>query len=129
VKKVLIFIGTLAVLTFAFTGTRARSARPAAAPDTLKVNTTDIGKAFFGYNGRTPVEISVVEGKVVEIKALPNRETPQYFQMVLGSGILERLKGLTVEEALETELDAVSGATYSSDALIGNIRAGLQSLQ
>ena len=49
--------------------------------------------------------------------------------MVKESGLLEKLVGKTVEEAKTVELDAVSGATYSSEAVIKNIRLGLDSLQ
>ena len=34
--------------------------------------------------------------------------------------------GKTVKEAKETQLDAVSGATYTSSALIQNIQVGLE---
>jgi uncharacterized protein with FMN-binding domain len=34
--------------------------------------------------------------------------------------------GKKVDEAAKMQLDAVSGATYSSEAVIENLRAGLQ---
>ena len=97
-------------------------------PDTLKVNTTELGAGIIGYNGPTPVEIAVYKGVITEIKALPNVESPRYFQRVLESGLLEKLVGKTVEEAKDTELDAVTGATFSSEAIIKNIRLGLDNL-
>jgi len=98
-------------------------------PDTLKINTTNIGAQYFGYGGPCPVEISVFQGKIAKIVALPNDETPRFFQRVLDSGLLERLNGLTVEEARTVKLDAVSGATYSSTAIIENIRLGLEQVK
>ena len=97
-------------------------------PDTLKINTTDLGADIIGFNGPTPVEISITQGVITKIEALPNRETPRFFQMVLDSGLLGKLVGKTVEEAKTTQLDAVSGATFSSKAVIQNIQLGLESI-
>jgi uncharacterized protein with FMN-binding domain len=45
---------------------------------------------------------------------------------VLESGLLKGLVGKTPAEAREMKLDAVSGATYTSTALIENVRRGLK---
>jgi uncharacterized protein with FMN-binding domain len=100
-----------------------------AAADTLKVNTTSLASDVEGFNGTTPVEISVVKGKITRIKLLPNQETPSFLQLVIDSGLLKALDGKTVEEASKVKLDAVSGATYSSTAIIENIHRGLNSLK
>ena len=94
--------------------------------DTLKINTTDFTEDIIGYNGPTPVEITVVKGVITGIEALPNREGPRFLQTVLASGLLEKLNGLTLKEAKAVTLDAVSGATFTSTALIKNIQAGLE---
>ncbi len=129
-KKVIIIIAAVIALTF---GTSrviiGRNGSAAEAADTVKVNSVESGKKFIGFNGRTPVEIALVNGRIVYIKALQNTETPSYFNLVKESGLFERLNGLTVEEALATDLDAVSGATYSSEAVIGNIRAALSEVE
>lgn len=90
------------------------------------VNTEKLGKEVMGYAGSTPVEIHVVEGRIEKIVALPNSETPAYFQRVQESPIFTSLVGKTVKEASEVQLDAVSGATWSSKAVIENIRLGLK---
>ena len=95
-------------------------------PKSFVVNTEKLGKEVMGYAGTTPVEIYVVDGKVDKIVALPNNETPAFFQRVLESPIFTALKGKTVKEASEVQLDAVSGATWSSKAVIENIRLGLK---
>ena len=100
--------------------------RGAQVPDTLKINTTYLGADVAGFNGPTPVEISVSKGVITGIKALPNRETPRFFQQVLDSGLLDKMNGKTVEEAKAMKLDAVSGATFSSNAIIKNIQLGLE---
>lgn len=100
-----------------------------AAADTLKVNTAQLASDVEGFNGTTPVEISVVNRKITRIKLLPNQETPAFLQIVIDSGLLKALDGKTVEEASKVKLDAVSGATYSSTAIIENIHRGLDSLK
>ena len=94
-------------------------------PDgTLVINTTLLGKDIAGYAGAVPVEITIKDGVVVEVKALENTETPPFFERA--AALLTAWNGKTVEEALAMEVDAVSGATFSSRAIIDNVRAGLQ---
>ena len=90
------------------------------------INTETLGKEVLGYAGPTPVEITVKNGKIEKIEALPNVESPGFFQRVKESAIFTALVGKTIEEASEVQLDAVSGATYSSKAVIENIRLGLK---
>lgn len=126
-------MGLLTVITLILSTTFLVSASScgsghARAADTLRVSTAGICDEIIGYNGPTPVELTVVKGVVIGIRALPNQETPRFFQRVLDSGLLGRLDGMTVEEAKAVGLDAVTGATFSSEALIRNIRAGLSAL-
>ena len=89
------------------------------------INTTEIGKEIIGYGGPTPVEITLSNGKIQKITALPNKETPEFYGAIRNSDLLETLDGMTLEEAIDTPIDGVSGATYSSKAIIGNIKAGI----
>lgn len=95
-------------------------------PESFVINTEKIGKEVMGYAGTTPLEIHVKDGKIEKIVALPNSETPGFFQLVLDSPLFSSLVGKTIEEASEVQLDAVSGATWSSKAVIENIRLGLK---
>ena len=106
----------------------ARCSRTAgmAVADTLVVNTTDLCKDVIGYDGPTPLKITVVKGVVTSVEALPNTETPRFFDLVLQSGLLKAVVGKTPAEAAKMPLDAVTGATYSSEAGLENLRAGLQ---
>lgn len=94
--------------------------------DTLVVNTTELCKDVIGYDGPTPLKITVVDGVVASVEALPNTETPRFFERVLASGLLESVVGKKPADAAEIQLDAVTGATYSSQAVIENLRAGLR---
>ena len=126
-RNILLLTAVLAVLAGASVSlSSCGSGSRSQTSDTLRVNTTELGADIRGFNGPTPVEITVVKGVITEIKALPNVETPGFFQRVLDSGLLGKLDGKTLEEARDVKLDAVTGATYSSKALIENIRLGLE---
>ena len=99
-----------------------------AAGDTLVVNTTDLAKDVIGFNDRTPLEIKLVDGVIVAVKALPNQETPRFFQRVTGSPIFTAPIGKTPQQVLQMHFDAVTGATYSSEAVIENLRRGVKSI-
>ena len=92
------------------------------------INTTTLGKNVQGYIGTTPLKIYIEKNKVVKIEALKNEETPKYFLKVK-KALLEKWNGLKVKDAKKLKVDAVTGATYSSDAVIENVRLGLDYYQ
>ena len=80
-----------------------------------------------GFNGPTPLQIALDEkGKILEVRILDNDETPNFLKRVVNAGFLDSWNGLTVEEALNKEVDAVSGATYSSNGIQRSLKARLQ---
>jgi len=82
-----------------------------------------------GFNGPTPLQIALDEkGKILEVQVLNNNETPSFLKRVVDAGFLESWNGLTVEEALNKEVDAVSGATYSSNGIKNSLKARLEAL-
>ena len=91
---------------------------------TVVINTTTLCENVEGYMGPTPVEIRISKDTIIDITPLPNDETPRYFYEA--TKIFKKWIGLTPAKALEVEVDAVSGATFSSEALIENVRAGLK---
>lgn len=97
-----------------------------ASDGTITVNTTDIGKNITGYGGTTPVEITIKDDRIQKITPLPNRETPEFFGAVRNSYLIDSFEGKTLEEASSLKVDAVSGATFSSNAVIQNIKAGVE---
>ncbi len=96
--------------------------------DTTVINTTSLTQNVRGYRGPTPLNIFVHKNKIVRIEALRNRETPKYFQMVRQQ-LLGAWDGMTVKKALKAEVDGVTGATLSSNAVKANVKAGLQQLK
>lgn len=97
------------------------------APDgAILINTTGMAEKVEGFAGEVPVEITLRDGKVAAIRMLPNDETPSFAESVESSGIYNNWTGLTPDSALGRQVDAVSGATFTSNALIANVKAGLE---
>ena len=93
-------------------------------PDgTLVVNTSSLAKGVQGFGGATPLEIHVKDGVIAQIVPLKNGETPEFFDRAMRE-LSPRWIGKTPAEASAAEVDAITGATLSSGALIGNVRAG-----
>lgn len=88
------------------------------------INTTRIGARILGYGGTVPLDIFVTDGRIDSINALPNNETPEVFRRLYDEGLMKAWNGHSLKEAASLEVDGVSGATYSSNAVIGNVRAG-----
>ena len=89
------------------------------------INTTTLGKDIQGFLGATPLKIYIQKNKVVKIEALKNQETPKYFVKVK-KNLLDKWNGKKVKEAKSMKVDAVTGATYSSNAVIENVKLGLE---
>lgn len=94
--------------------------------DTTVINTSKCGESAIGYSGPVPLEIFIVNGKIDHISALDNSETPGFFKRVVSSGLLDTWNGLTPDAAADIKADAVTGATFSSKAVIANVEAGLK---
>ena len=79
-----------------------------------------------GYAGPTPLLIALdKEGKIMQVRILANRETPGFLKSVTNAGFFESWNGLSVDEALQKDVDAVSGATYSSRGIQNSLKARL----
>lgn len=92
------------------------------------VNTTKLGQDVTGYIGATPLKIYIKGNKVVKITALRNQETPKYFTKVKKE-LLSKWNGKKVKAASKMKVDAVTGATFSSKAVIKNVQLGLNYYQ
>jgi len=92
------------------------------------VNTTTLTQDVIGYNGTTPLKIYIKDDKIQKIEALPNDETPGFFARVQ-ENLLNKWNGMTVKQAATAEVDAVSGATFSSNAVKANVKAGVNYYQ
>ena len=94
----------------------------------IVINTTGIGKNVEGYQGPTPLKVYIKNNMVEKIEFLKSPETPKYYDRVK-KFLQSKWDGLKVKEAREKEVDVVTGATYSSEAVIENVRLALDYYQ
>lgn len=94
-------------------------------PDgTFVVNTRVLAKDVQGYGGPVPLKIHIdKDGRLTAIEAEPNAESPSFFDRA--KELFSRWQGKTIDEAMAEDVDAVSGATFSSKAIIRNVQRGL----
>ena len=101
-----------------------KSTKKAKASTTQVIYTGDIADKVIGYNGTTPLNITVKNGVIENIEVLPNQESPGYLKRAKDK-VLPQYIGKTVAEAKKLNADIATGATYTSKALIQNIQMGL----
>ena len=89
------------------------------------INTTTLADDVEGYAGPTPLKIYVKAGKVEKIEALKNIETPKYWA-IIKRDLLGKWNGLAVKKAATQQVDVITGATYTSEAVIENVKRGLE---
>ena len=87
------------------------------------VNTKPLAKDVQGYGGPVPLKIHIKDGRVAAVEAEPNAESPDFFNRA--KTLLNHWQNKSVDEAMKEEVDAVSGATFSSKAIIANMQRGL----
>ena len=80
-----------------------------------------------GYGCTLEVAVAVDSmGNVVDISIIQHRETSSFMRRVLKSSLLSNLKGKNYVKgyALDLNIDAVSGATYTCRALLNAVKNG-----
>ena len=84
-----------------------------------------------GYGGPMKVAVGIdTTGQIVGLSIVSHTETPAYFKRVLGQNVSGELVGKTVSDPFEAgnDIDAITGASQSTEALIGSVRNGARSL-
>ena len=92
---------------------------------TYVVNTTTLALDVEGYNGPTPVEIHIKKNKIVKVVLLKSQETPKYNARIKKQ-MLPAYEGQKVSKNKYAEVDALTGATFTSDAVKENVKRGLE---
>ncbi|MCX5859436.1 MAG: FMN-binding protein, partial [Proteobacteria bacterium] len=67
-------------------------------------------------------------GTISRLEILHQQETPAYFRMVLDSGLLPSFLGIDLKSGFP-EVDAVSGATISSQAIIQDLETSARAVE
>lgn len=126
-KKIAVFTSSLALLmlTFALQSATPEDDKVMTKEDGMYVvNTTTLGKNITGYVSTTPVKVYIKKNKVVKVEALKNQETPKYMARVK-KGLLDKWDNKKVNDAQKMKVDGVTGATFTSDAIIQNVQLAL----
>ena len=126
--KKTIIIAAIMLLVAGTVSLDARTKKKAAtkkASTTQVIYTGDIAKKVIGYNGPTPLNITIENGVIKSIEVLDNQESPGYLKRAKDK-VLPQYIGKTVAQAKALKPDIATGATYTSEALIKNIQMGLE---
>jgi hypothetical protein len=92
--------------------------------------TSPFADHIVGYAGPTPVLMAKTgDGIILDARMLENSETPGFNAKVKSSGLLESLQGLHWRKVSQKEVDAVTGATFTSKAVIRSVRHTLTALE
>ncbi|MBQ7511755.1 MAG: FMN-binding protein [Prevotella sp.] len=119
-KKVLL----IALLATAFITADAQEVMKKEKDGTYVVNTTTLAKDVEGYNGSTPVEVYIKKNKIVKVVPLKSQEGPKYVAKVK-KGMLPKYEGMSVKKGAVADVDAVTGATFTSNAIHENVKRGV----
>lgn len=90
------------------------------------ISTENIAKDIWGYGGNIPLHVYMKNGIIDKIEFLPNSESPEFLSSVIDKGLLYAWNGLSPEQAISKEVDAVTGATLSSTAIIASVQKAMQ---
>ncbi len=83
----------------------------------------------FGYGGIVPLLIGVDDNlTITKIILLTNNETSDYIEAIYGNEFIGRWQGVSLEEAMKLQVDIVSGATHTSEAVIAGVRNSASSV-
>lgn len=88
------------------------------------INTTELGKDIEGYNGPTPMKVYISKNKVEKIEFMKSMESPKYYAKVK-KALQDKWNGLKVKDAKTQKVDIVTGATFSSEAVIKNVQLAI----
>lgn len=116
-KKTLLSV----LLAVAFVTASAQDVMRKEKDGTYVVNTTTLAADVEGYNGPTPVEVYIKKNKIVKVVSLKSQEGPKYVAKVK-KDMLPKYEQMNVKKGTVQDVDAVTGATFTSKAVQENIR-------
>lgn len=116
-KKTLLSV----LLAVAFVTASAQDVMRKEKDGTYVVNTTTLAQDVEGYNGPTPVEVYIRKNKIVKVVPLKSQEGPKYVAKVK-KDMLPKYEQMNVKKGTVQDVDAVTGATFTSKAVQENIR-------
>ena len=113
------------LLMASFTAVQADDVMRKEKDGTYVVNTTTLARDVDGYMGPTPVEVYIKKNKVVKVVMLKSQETPKYNARVKKE-MLPSYENQKVAKGKTIEVDGVTGATFTSNAVKENVKRALE---
>ena len=120
-KKILLSMLMMA----SFTAVQADDVMHKEKDGTYVVNTTTLAQDVDGYIGPTPVEVYIKKNKVVKVVMLKSQETPKYNARVKKE-MLPSYENQTITKGKTLEVDGVTGATFTSNAVKENVKRAFE---
>ena len=88
--------------------------------------TTPIADDLIGYSGNVPLFLAVSgEDVILRLTLLNHSESPGFIRQITRKNFFSSWDGKTLEEAAEMNVEAVSGATMTTDAVRGSVKKAL----
>jgi electron transport complex protein RnfG len=113
------------LLIASFTAVQADDVMRKEKDGTYVVNTTTLARDVDGYMGPTPVEVYIKKNKVVKVVMLKSQETPKYNARVKKE-MLPSYENQKIAKGKSLEVDGVTGATFTSNAVKENVKRALE---
>mgnify|MGYP002624775981 FL=1 len=108
------------LLAVAFVAASAQDVMRKEKDGTYVINTTTLAQDVDGYNGPTPVEVYIKKNKIVKVVVLKSQEGPKYVARVKKE-MMPKYDGMNVKKGTVQDVDAVTGATFTSKAIQENV--------
>ena len=90
------------------------------------LHTLPVASEIKGFAAAIPMIIGIDQNNQIQgIVVLKNNETAAFLEKVISTGLLDKWKGKTPDEAANLKVDAVTSATMSSSAIIKSVQTRL----
>lgn len=88
--------------------------------------TTPLADNIIGFGGNVPVVLfAKPDNRIVGLELLDNYESPDFIEQIAATGFFDSWNGKSLQEAAVLDVDGVSGASMTTDAVKAGIKKAL----